>query len=214
MSDQGSQAWDSSFVEDVRNHAVEEAGRLEVLGPEEDLTHVKDLAGLLPPTPHHRLQCLGDHAVAEAEGSSGKLVIDPGVEVVSVVKGVAGTERPQSVHVHEVGAYNCRQPFFVDNVLILGNVDLPSLLVECLTGPVGVEGGKGRGESVVLPHEQSVEDDQVELLIHPEVASKETVLLPRSTRIARLDFSLWLGSTRRQAAPPGPSLLGDLELAA
>ena len=49
-------------------------------------------------------------------------------------------------------------------------------LVDGLVAPPGVHPPQLGGQPVVLSHEEGVQHDQVQLLVHAEVASKETIL--------------------------------------
>ena len=71
---------------------------------------------------------------------------------------------------------NDGEPLLEYDMLVLGHRDLPSLLVDGVVRPPGVEAGQPGGDPVVLPHEEGVQHDQVQLLVHAEVASKETIL--------------------------------------
>ena len=71
---------------------------------------------------------------------------------------------------------NDGEPLLDDDVLVLGHCDPASLLVDGVVRPPGVEAGQPGGDPVVLPHEEGVQHDQVQLLVHAEVASKETIL--------------------------------------
>lgn len=87
--------------------------------------------------------------------------------VVVVVVAVGDGEDVQLGH--EVRAEHQGQPLVVGHVLILRDDNLPGLLVEPLVVPVGVEVGQLLGQSVVLPHPDSVEHSQARLLINSVV---------------------------------------------
>ena len=65
---------------------------------------------------------------------------------------------------------NDGEPLLEYDMLVLGHGDLPSLLVDGVVRPPGVEAGQPGGDPVVLPHEEGVQHDQVQLLVNPEVS--------------------------------------------
>ena len=108
---------------------------------------------------------------------------------------------------------NDRQPLLEYDVLVLGYVDLAGLLEDLVVRPPGVDGGQLGGDPVVLSHEQRVEDDQVELLVDPEVSSKEAVVLLPPTDVAAGHFPLGLPLAGGEVAVAAAPLPGDLQFA-
>ena len=67
-----------------------------------------------------------------------------------------------------------RQELVVSDVLDLGSDDLPTLLVEGLLVPVGVDCLEQGGDPVVLPHDHRVQGSQAGIVVHPLVARPST----------------------------------------
>ena len=75
-------------------------------------------------------------------------------------------------------------------MLVLRDIDLPCLLVDLVVAPPGVHPRQLCRDPVVLPHEQGVKDDQIQLLIHTEVAREEAIVPLAATNVAPRHFPL------------------------
>ena len=91
--------------------------------------------------------------------------------------------------------YDDWQPLFEDDVLVLSNIDLPRFLIDSVIRPPRVELCQLRSESVVFSHEESVEDNQVQLLVDSEVSSEETIFSLAATSIATIHLALLFPGT-------------------
>ena len=71
------------------------------------------------------------------------------------------------LYLQALSSQHPRQELVVGDVLDLGGDDAPGLLEHRVAGPLGVELGKGRGDPVVLPHEEGVHHRQARVLVNP-----------------------------------------------
>ena len=118
---------------------------------------------------------------------------------------------------------NDGQPLFIDDVLVLGHRHTPGLLVQPLLPPVGVAALQGGRHTIVLPeatikiskkkcpalqilpHEERMQHDEVDLLVDPQIASKETFLALPLTNFTCLDGVATVSTAGRKTVSASPS---------
>ena len=76
-----------------------------------------------------------------------------------------------------VGSEQRGQPLGVSDDLQLGDDQAAGLLVELLIGPGRVGGLELGGDAVVLAHEQGLHGGQLDVLVGPDVAGREELIL-------------------------------------
>src|SRR5262249_3824370 len=135
----------------------------------------RDRIGDLPAVAVQELDVVAEHAVAEAEQGGGELGGDAGVGgavgrvgVVGVVARVGG----QRVRPEQRGG-----PPFVGDDLHLGADEGAGPLVDVLGAHAGVGGGDQARQPVVLAHEQGVQRGQLDVLVGPDVAGREELVV-------------------------------------
>jgi len=151
----------------------------------------QQLSGLLSaPALTQHAHGRGDERVADAEGGSRELIGHARVKVGVVVVAEACIQWPQAEEVHESGADEDRQELIEDDVLPLRIHNALALLnkftkyvqyklhtllqltnlIDLFIIPSPVESLHFRGDAIMLPDEEQVQDGQVGLLITPAVA--------------------------------------------